>query len=133
MADTIETVNTDENVPKREWVSRMRYSRSFLAKLILSDDKIKEYYDNNGLDGYNYAYVYPGMNKVMQAIGRVIRDEKDRGAVLLIDERYALNDYRELFKKEWDEYEMIFSIEELKQSLQDFYIEKWYTWLGYEY
>ncbi|MBO4539344.1 MAG: hypothetical protein J5781_03645, partial [Clostridia bacterium] len=44
MADTIETVNTDENVPKREWVSRMRYSRSFLAKLILSDDKIKEYY-----------------------------------------------------------------------------------------
>ena len=44
MADTITTVNTDEIVPKREWVSRMRYSRSFLAKLILSEDRIKEYY-----------------------------------------------------------------------------------------
>ncbi len=44
MAEELTTVNTDENVPKREWVSRMRYSRSFLAKLILSEDRIKEYY-----------------------------------------------------------------------------------------
>ena len=95
-----------------------------MPKINFVSDQIKDYYDENGLDGYNYAYVYPGMNKVMQAIGRVIRDEKDRGAVLLIDERYALNDYRELFKKEWNEYEMIFSPEELKQSLQDFYADK---------
>ena len=64
------------------------------------------------------------MNKVLQAIGRVIRDENDRGAVLLIDERYALNEYRDLFRSEWNEYEMIFSTDELKQSLQDFYQEK---------
>ena len=95
-----------------------------MPKINFISDQIKDYYNENDLSGYNYAYVYPGMNKVMQAIGRVIRDENDRGAVLLIDERYALNEYRELFRSEWDEYEMIFSTDELKQSLQDFYAEK---------
>ncbi|MBO4286044.1 MAG: ATP-dependent DNA helicase [Bacilli bacterium] len=95
-----------------------------MPRINFISDQIKDYYNENDLSGYNYAYVYPGMNKVMQAIGRVIRDENDRGAVLLIDERYALNEYRELFRSEWDEYEMIFSTDELKQSLQDFYEEK---------
>ena len=95
-----------------------------MPRINFISDQIKDYYNENDLSGYNYAYVYPGMNKVMQAIGRVIRDENDRGAVLLIDERYALNEYRELFRSEWDEYEMIFSTDELKQSLQDFYAEK---------
>ena len=94
-----------------------------MPRINFISDQIKDYYNENDLNGYNYAYVYPGMNKVMQAIGRVIRDENDRGAVLLIDERYALNEYRELFKSEWSEYEMIFSTDELKQSLQDFYKE----------
>ena len=95
-----------------------------MPRINFISDQIKDYYNENDLSGYNYAYVYPGMNKVMQAIGRVIRDENDRGAVLLIDERYALNEYRDLFRSEWDEYEMIFSTDELKQSLQDFYEEK---------
>ena len=95
-----------------------------MPRINFLSDNIREYYNKNDLDGYNYAYVYPGMNKVMQAIGRVIRDEKDRGAVILIDERYGLNEYRDLFRKEWNEYEMIFSSNELKQSLQDFYEEK---------
>ncbi|MBO4682891.1 MAG: ATP-dependent DNA helicase [Bacilli bacterium] len=95
-----------------------------MPRINFISDQIKDYYNENDLSGYNYAYVYPGMNKVMQAIGRVIRDENDRGVVLLIDERYALNEYRELFRSEWNEYEMIFSTDELKQSLQDFYEEK---------
>lgn len=95
-----------------------------MPRINFISDQIRDYYNENDLNGYNYAYVYPGMNKVMQAIGRVIRDENDRGAVLLIDERYALNEYRDLFRSEWSEYEMIFSTDELKQSLQDFYSEK---------
>ncbi|MBE6135822.1 MAG: ATP-dependent DNA helicase [Erysipelotrichaceae bacterium] len=95
-----------------------------MPRINFISDQIRDYYNENELDGYNYAYVYPGMNKVMQAIGRVIRDENDRGAVLLIDERYALNEYRDLFRSEWDEYEMILSTDELRQSLQDFYEEK---------
>ena len=92
-----------------------------MPKINFVSDQIKTYYDNNGLDGYHYAYLYPGMNKVMQAIGRVIRDENDIGAVLLIDERYALNEYRDLFTKRYRDYEMIFSTLELEDSLKEFY------------
>ena len=61
------------------------------------------------------------MNKVMQAVGRLIRTESDRGAALLIDERYMWNDYKSLFKKEWSDYEVILSVDELKESLQNFF------------
>ena len=70
-----------------------------------------------------YAYLNPGMNKVMQALGRVIRSETDRGAVLLIDERYLTNDYRDLFKSEWRKYEVAFSPKEVSDILQDFFIK----------
>ena len=65
---------------------------------------IREYYDET-IDegrGFEYAYVYPGINKVLQAAGRLIRTETDRGVVLLIDDRYALEEYRALFPKEWE-------------------------------
>ena len=78
-------------------------------------------YKVNNVDGFNYAYTYPGMNKVMQAVGRLIRTESDRGAALLIDERYMWNDYKSLFKKEWSDYEVVYSPTELKGSLQNFF------------
>ncbi len=62
---------------------------------------LKNYYDQHGMDGFRYAYQYPGMNKVLQAAGRVIRTESDRGIILLLDERFARGDYRELFPREW--------------------------------
>ena len=49
---------------------------------------MKNYYDNKGQAGFDYAYRYPGMNKVLQAAGRVIRTKEDRGVVLLLDERF---------------------------------------------
>ncbi len=59
---------------------------------------IREYFQSeNGL-GYEYAYMYPGMNKVLQAAGRVIRSEKDKGAILLIDERFGTIKYRRLYQ-----------------------------------
>jgi Rad3-related DNA helicase len=64
-------------------------------------DAIANYYQETGKSGFDYAYVYPGMNKVLQAAGRVIRSETDRGAVLLIDSRYARADYKGLFPPEW--------------------------------
>ena len=92
-----------------------------MPKINFESDQISEYYDSLGLKGHDYAYLYPGMNKVMQAVGRVIRDENDRGAVLLIDERYTINEYRSLFKKEWDQYEIVFSPNEVASYLEDFY------------
>jgi Rad3-related DNA helicase len=51
--------------------------------------------------GFEYAYLYPGINRVLQAAGRVIRTETDRGVVLLIDQRYGSPHYRGLLPAEW--------------------------------
>jgi len=72
-----------------------------LPKLSSERDIIKRYFETkNGL-GYEYSYMYPGMNKVLQAAGRVIRTETDRGIVLLLDERFNYNYYKQLFPEHW--------------------------------
>ena len=62
---------------------------------------LKSYFDQKGLYGFDYAYRYPGMNKVLQAAGRVIRTEDDRGVILLLDERFQKEKGKEIFPKEW--------------------------------
>lgn len=64
---------------------------------------LKQYFDNKGESGFDYAYRYPGMNKVLQAAGRVIRTADDVGVVVLMDERFRTNPYRRLFPAEWSE------------------------------
>ena len=64
---------------------------------------LKGYYDEKGEQGFDYAYRYPGMNKVLQAAGRVIRTKEDTGAILLMDERFLNRDYRNLFPREWND------------------------------
>ena len=92
-----------------------------MPKVNFVSDQIAEYYQKIGLSGYDYAYLNPGMNKVMQALGRVIRSEEDKGAILLIDERYLNNKYRDLFKEEWKQYEVAFTPIEVSDILKDFY------------
>jgi len=72
-----------------------------LPQLCLERDIIKDYYDNKNHKGFEYSYMYPGMNKVMQAAGRLIRSETDRGVILLLDERFSRWDYQKLFPREW--------------------------------
>ena len=55
------------------------------------------------MNGFDYAYRYPGMNKVLQSAGRVIRTQEDTGIILLLDERFAGKDYRNLFPAEWSD------------------------------
>ncbi|MCR5772215.1 MAG: ATP-dependent DNA helicase [Butyrivibrio sp.] len=62
---------------------------------------IKEYFEQIGEDGFDYAYRYPGMNKVLQAAGRVIRTENDVGVVALLDERFTQRAYTDMFPREW--------------------------------
>ena len=92
-----------------------------LPKINFKSDKISEHFTEMGLSGYSYAYLNPGMNKVMQAIGRVIRSEDDRGAVLLIDERYMNRNYKELFKEDWKTYDVVFSSDEVKKEITKFF------------
>lgn len=81
---------------------------------------LKAYYDGRGGNGFDYAYRYPGMNKVLQAAGRVIRTPEDRGIILLLDERFLHRDYRQLFPVEWSDY-AVCSQATVKERLQAFW------------
>lgn len=63
---------------------------------------LKAYFDREGMRGFDYAYRFPGMNKVLQAAGRVIRTMEDTGVVLLLDERFATLEYRMMYPREWE-------------------------------
>ena len=67
----------------------------------LERDILRSYFDGYDRMGYEYAYMYPGMNKVLQAAGRVIRTEDDKGIVALLDKRFLSDGYRRLFPREW--------------------------------
>ena len=60
---------------------------------------LKDYFDQHGQRGFDYAYLYPGMNKVLQAAGRVIRTDEDRGVILLLDDRFFDRRYQETFQE----------------------------------
>ncbi len=68
---------------------------------------LKNYFDENGENGFDYAYRYPGMNKVLQAAGRVIRTAEDVGIIALLDERFLQLAYRRMFPREWEAYESV--------------------------
>lgn len=82
---------------------------------------IKEYFNNKSNCGYEYSYMYPGMNKVLQAAGRVIRTEEDRGTVLLIDDRFLHQRYRRLFPKEWNNYKIMKNNIHVSEEICDFW------------
>lgn len=67
----------------------------------------REYYDNRTKNGFDYAYLYNGMNKVLQSAGRVIRTTEDVGTILLLDERFLNRQYTDLFPKEWFPFETV--------------------------
>ncbi|MBY6037774.1 ATP-dependent DNA helicase [Fictibacillus nanhaiensis] len=72
-----------------------------LPQVGLERDTIKAYFQSTGKNGYDFSYVYPGMNKVLQAGGRVIRSEKDRGTLVLVDDRFLTRKYVEMLPEEW--------------------------------
>jgi DNA excision repair protein ERCC-2 len=92
-----------------------------LPMICFEREIIKEYYDDKSNCGYEYSYMYPGMNKVLQAAGRVIRTEEDRGTVLLIDDRFLHERYRRLFPKEWDCYHKINNNTHAKKEVSEFW------------
>jgi len=68
---------------------------------------VRLYFDEKGKDGFNYAYRYPGMNKVMQAAGRVIRTADDIGIVVLLDNRFLEREYQRLFPRDWSNFQKV--------------------------
>ena len=82
----------------------------------------KDYYEEKKGDGFSYAYLYPAVNKVFQAGGRVIRTINDKGAILLLDERFMQEQYQDLFPREWYPFDVV-NCEKMKELLAEFWQE----------
>lgn len=91
-----------------------------LPQVCTERELLKQYFDKKGYNGFDYAYLYPGMNKVQQAAGRVIRTEEDKGVILLLDERFLDRRYREVFPREWERYG-ICNIENVGIQIEEFW------------
>lgn len=81
----------------------------------------KEYFEKIGLNGFDYAYFNPGLNKVMQAVGRLIRTENDTGIALLIDNRFSNKRYNDLFKLTWSNFKVVDNAIDVKREVIAFY------------
>ena len=84
-------------------------------------EMLRRYFDDKDGCGFDYAYRFPGMNKVLQAAGRVIRTEQDRGVVLLLDDRFAQEGYRRLFPRHWAHLQYLPGAGALRQALRSFW------------
>jgi DNA excision repair protein ERCC-2 len=91
-----------------------------LPQLCLERDLIRGYFQERTGEGFEYAYVYPGMNRVLQAAGRVIRSESDRGVVLLVDSRFSQARHRRLFPCWWQP-RQVRNTQQLRHALHDFW------------
>lgn len=94
-----------------------------LPQVCRERELLKNYFDAHGLRGFDYAYLYPGMNKALQSAGRVIRTDEDRGVILLLDERFRDGRYQETFPREWKEYALC-NVENVEDYLETFW-KKW--------
>ena len=78
-----------------------------LPMVCVEQEVLKGYFDETEEKGFDFSYQYPGMNKVLQAAGRVIRTPGDRGVILLLDERFLRRDHLELFPREWEHFQVV--------------------------
>jgi DNA excision repair protein ERCC-2 len=91
-----------------------------LPQLCVERDLIRDYFQDRTGSGFDYAYTFPGMNRVLQAIGRVIRSESDRGVVLLLDTRFAQQRYRRLFPAWW-RLTRVANAEDIRTAVREFW------------
>jgi len=95
-----------------------------VPQVCLERDLIKDYFDRQHTNGFAYAYQYPGFNRVLQATGRVIRTEADRGIIVLIDERFTHARYRQLFPTHWRGFQVVRNTGEIRERLNSFWSRK---------
>lgn len=95
-----------------------------LPQICNERELFKEYFDEQGENGFDYAYRYPGMNKVLQAAGRVIRTSEDVGVIALLDERFLQPAYQRMFPREWSNFEVV-DLEGISKKVERF----WDSWL----
>ena len=84
---------------------------------------MKTYFDKTKGNGFDYAYLFPGMNKVLQAGGRVIRSEDDKGIIALLDERFNYSSYRRMFPREWIPFKKL-NMDSVEKKIEKFWTEQ---------
>ena len=94
-----------------------------LPMVCVEQEILKGYFDETEERGFDFAYQYPGMNKVLQAAGRVIRTGEDEGVILLLDDRFMRREYLELFPREWEHYHLV-NRNNVRQCIADFWYER---------
>lgn len=92
-----------------------------LPRLNPETDQLRDFFASQGYNGFQYAYQLPGLNKVFQAAGRVIRDEHDVGVILLIDSRFASRRYTEFYPQQWQHFRITYNQNQLQTNLNDFW------------
>ena len=95
-----------------------------LPQVCFEREILKDYFDRTGESGFDYSYRYPGLNKVLQAAGRVIRTVEDVGIVALLDERFLQFSYQKLFPREWAAFETV-TVDTISKRVERF----WDSWL----
>lgn len=108
---------------KKEQLIGVLIAGTGLPQICTEREILKNYYQEKNGQGFSYAYQYPGMNKVLQAAGRVIRTAEDRGIIELLDERFLRRDYQELFPLEWEQYEVC-TLRSLDEKIREFWSEE---------
>lgn len=94
-----------------------------LPMVCTEQEILKGYFDETEQAGYDFAYQYPGMNKVLQAAGRVIRTARDEGVILLLDDRFLKRGHLELFPREWEHFQMV-NLGNVRACLGDFWAQR---------
>ncbi len=84
---------------------------------------MQDFFTEQGKNGFEYAYLYPGMNKVIQAAGRLIRTADDEGVIALLDERFQNSSYRRTFPKEWSDADMV-KLEDVSLKVTNFWAQR---------
>ena len=91
-----------------------------LPQVNTEQEILKQYFDEKEKRGFDFAYQYPGMNKVLQSAGRVIRTARDKGVIALLDERFLGSGCRELFPREWSDYQVV-NLENVESAVKRFW------------
>lgn len=92
-----------------------------LPMICLERNIIKNHFQKENGYGFDFAYTFPGLNKVIQAAGRVIRTDDDRGIIMLIDDRFGTAKYKSLLPKEWSNYHSVKDVKTCSKIVKDFW------------
>lgn len=94
-----------------------------LPQITYEREILKNFYDRDTGEGFDYAFCYPGMNKVLQAAGRVIRTVEDKGVIVLLDDRFQQQGYQRMFPREWENYQKV-TVNTVRKKVTEFWKNK---------